>query len=125
MGRPRLPQPIAEVTAAAIKNPQRFRDRKEPETGPLGAPPAHLPMAVQECWNLFARELPWLTDADRAIVEGASHLRHRMMSDPECPVAVFTQLRLIMQALGGTPTTRTKIGAGDEDGDDPADQFFN
>lgn len=125
MSRPRLPQAVAEATGAAMKNPQRFRDRKQPESKPLGKPSKLLTGDECSFWDSFRAEMPWLTEADRTVVETAAKLRCRVMTDPECPIAAITQLRLCLQAMGGTPTTRTKVGAPDEDDDDPADQYFN
>jgi hypothetical protein len=76
-------------------------------------------------WDGFKREMPWLAEGDRALVEMAARLRGRMIKDPEMGVNALAQLRLCLQAMGGTPADRSKVGAPDDDATDPADEFFN
>lgn len=125
MPRPRTPKPVAEASGAAAKNPQRFRERSEPKVSALGDPPDFFNETECAAWLGFKKEMPWLAESDRAIVEIAARLRGRLISDPEMGVNALAQLRLCLSSMGGTPADRSKVSAPDEDDDDPADQFFN
>lgn len=123
-GRPRLPNSVAESSGAAIKDPQRFRDRASPAVSPLGKAPSHLSGPAKKAWDMLASEIPWLSSADRVVVEAAAHLRARMMTEPDCPVNVFAQLRLCMSSLGATPVDRSKITV-DDDGQEDGESYLN
>jgi hypothetical protein len=126
MPKPRLASAVAKATGAADKNPQRFRDRKEPKVAALGEPPEWMVCENElSAWHGFKQEMPWLAESDRTLVEVAARLRGRMIRDPDMGVNALAQLRLCLQAMGGTPSDRSKVGAPDEESDDPADQFFN
>lgn len=125
MAKPRLPAAVAKATGAAVKNPQRFRDRKAPKVEPLGPAPSGFSAAQKKAWDAFAGEMPWLGKSDRVLVETASRLRARMQSDPDFPIGGYAQLRMCLSAMGGTPTDRTKVSApaDDDDHHDPASEF--
>lgn len=74
---------------------------------------------------MFASEMPWLARSDRTLVEVASKLRARMMTDPEMGVNALAQLRLCLSAMGGTPADRSKVSAPDDEDEDPAAEFLN
>lgn len=123
-GRPRLPQSVAESSAAVIKDPQRFKDRAKPDVAPIGKAPAHLSKAVRKAWDMIVSEIPWLAEADRAVVEAAAYLRSRLMTEPDCPVNVIAQLRLCMSSLGATPVDRTKVAVAD-DAEEDGEHYLN
>ena len=75
--------------------------------------------------NLIRREVPWLTETDRALVEIASYLRARIMAGEEVGVGAINQLRMCAAQMGATPADRSKIAVPAEPDDDPADRFFN
>lgn len=125
MPRPRTPNAVADVTGASDKNPGRFKDRANPDVGPLGLPPAHLSEEAIEAWILFAGEMPWLAASDRGIVEIAAVLRARLKCDPDMGVNAMAQYRLCLSAMGGDPSSRSKVSVPDEESDDPAAEFFN
>ena len=126
MPRPRTPRAVADATGAADKNPQRFRARSEPKVASLGDYPEWMLCKYERsAWEGFKREMPWLAESDRSVVEIAARLRGRLIKDPDMGVNALAQLRLCLQAMGGTPSDRSKVGAPDEESDDPADQFFN
>ncbi|MGV6875915.1 hypothetical protein ACUSIJ_24925 [Pseudochelatococcus sp. B33] len=125
-GRPRTPVAVAKVIGADKKNPGRHASRANPKVGPLGRPPTRLNEVEREAWNLFADEMPWLAKSDRALVETASRLRARMMTDPNMGVNALAQLRMCITEMGGGPASRSKVSAPDDDGaDDPASEFLN
>jgi len=124
-GRPRLPEAVAKATGAAAKNPQRFRERKEPKVAKLGPPPARLSEAEAEAWNTLADEIPWLSASDRQVVSIAARLIARFNAD-DLTIGGMTELRQIMTQLGATPAARSKVHAPDDkDDDDPAADFLN
>ena len=116
MARNRLPVSVARSSGADLKNPKRFRGRADPKVDVLGPPPAHLDAAQAQAWRALAAEIPWLRASDRALVEIATRLRVRI-TEPDCPVTVFAQLRLCMSSLGATPVDRSRIALAAEDED--------
>lgn len=126
MARQMVPLAKAKLTGVAAKNPQRFRDRSEPESGPLGSPPAFLTKDQKRAWRDFTKEWGWLTESDRAALVPLCVLRAKIESGEDVPVSAFTEYRLQISAFGGTPTTKTKVfqTKSDED-DDPFAEFVN
>lgn len=110
MARPRIPLAKAEMTGALAKNPQRFRDRSEPPTQPLGKAPSFLSKEERRSWDSFAKEWPWLTEGDRGALIALCQMR-AMIEDPvtEKTAALYTAYRLMIGEFGGTPTTRSKV----------------
>lgn len=124
MPRARTPTSRALVTGAAAKNPKRFRDRVEPKAaGAIGDPPATLPASAKKAWALFVGEIPWLTASDRMALEMASVIRGKMIAREELDWAAFKELRLLLQQMGATPATRTKVSVADDE-EDPDDALF-
>ena len=125
-GRPRTPLAAAKATGADAKNPQRYRDRKEPKVAAIGEPPKYLPDDVKAEWDHLVSEIPWLARSDRTIVESAARLRALQVSG-DLPPSLYSELRQTLNALGATPAARSKVAApNDEDEtDDPAAEFIN
>jgi hypothetical protein len=121
MPRPRLPAAKAAVTGAALKDPQRHRDRTEPSSSPIGKPSLHLDEFAKQAFEAFKREIPWLMESDRALIEVASSLRGRMIEDAAgVGVSALQALSAVLSKLGATPTDRSKISvpADEEEKDD-------
>jgi hypothetical protein len=76
-------------------------------------------------WNQFRREVPWLMESDRALVEIASYLRARLMAGEDVGAGAMNQLRMCAAQMGATPADRSKVAVPAEPDDDPADRFFN
>lgn len=123
MARPRTPLAKAIATGEAQRRPGRFRSRREPKVSPLGKPSEHLDEQERAYWKAFKRELPWLMESDRCLVEITCMLRAMVEKDPE--VKAIAQLRLCLSSMGATPTARTKIEVPAEDDDDPAEAYLN
>jgi phage terminase small subunit len=125
-GRPRLPDAVAKVSGAAVKNPQRFTDRKPPKSKPLGQPPVDLDEAAVTAWLTFAEELPWLEYADRTTLELASRLTAIMRTDfISMTGAQIGHLRVCLTEMGATPAARSKIKAvPDDTEDDPTAKYL-
>ena len=125
MARPRLPVEVASVTGADKRSPGRFKGRVEPVVKSLGPAPKTFDDAQVEIWNEFNADFPWLGRSDRRLVGLAVRLQTMIDVNPECPVAVIAQMRMLLSAMGGTPVDRSKVSAQDEESTDPADAFIN
>lgn len=128
MARPQTPLAKAALTGADKKDPQRYRDRKEPKTSGrnLGKPPAYLPVTAKKAWATFADELPWLTYEDRGAVEIVSLMRAQIMDGlpADMPASFFGNYRMALSSLGATPVDRSKVyQAPEEQEDDPFAAF--
>ena len=128
MPRTRLPVAAAKVTGAAAKNPQRHRGRKAAKGGELGKPSAWLklhPGAIK-AYAAFKRELPWLKESHRAIVEIASQLRGRQITPGEIlGLPGMQELRRCLAVLGATPADESKVAQADGDEEDPEEALFS
>ena len=125
MANHRLPAMKAEVSGAAIKNPQRHKDRKSPRgTRPLGEPYKAMTPGQQAAWQEFRDELPWLNSSHRALLQLACVLRARLNEDPDMGVNALSAYSSILSKLAATPVDETKVGVPDGEDEDPADRFF-
>lgn len=126
MPRPRLPEAKAQLSGAILKHPERFKDRKEPPAGgPLGAASTYLDESEQTAWEAYRREIPWLRESDRSIVEIACSVRGRMIAGEKVGVSALNVLRSCLSQLGATPTDRSKVVQLDEKRTDPTEEFFD
>lgn len=123
MAKNRIPTKKAEVSGAAIKHPERFRDRQEPTgTRPLGEPYPLMTDKQKECWKELADELPWLNSSHRMIVRVACFLTARIDSG-DMGVQATQALSAVLSKLGATPVDSSKVNySPSEDG--PIDEFF-
>lgn len=125
MANPRTPTARAKTTGRTENNPGRFNSRKEPSSVPLGKPSRGLNETQRECWESFKREMPWLMESDRGLVETASVLRARLWNNHDLGVQALAQLRMCLSAMGGTPADRSRVSAPEDESDDPAAEFVN
>lgn len=124
MANPRLPTLRAEVSGAALKDPQRHRPRKGPKARPLGEPFVRMTEAQKEAWDQFRDELPWLNGGHRALLEAACHIRARLAGGDEVGINVLQTYSSILSKLAATPVDETKVNHGDDSEEDPTDRFF-
>jgi len=125
MARPRTPTAKAELTGAKAKDPQRFRDRSDPERVEIGKPPVHLNELEKKAWAEFLFEWPWVQRSDRSSLASLCVMRVRMETQKEdLKAADFKEYRMQVSAFGGNPTTVSKIymPKGDEE-INPFDEF--
>jgi hypothetical protein len=122
MPKPRQPLARAFITGDAIKNPKRYRGRSNPTVVPLGRPSPHLDATARLCFEAFKRELPWLAESDRALVECAADLRSVLLDGYFC-LQTINALRLCLSAMGATPGDRTKIAVPDGPAPDPSQMW--
>ena len=125
MPRMRTPLAKAEANGAVANNPSRYRNRKEPDTRPLGKPSRGLTKKQVEAWEAFKRESGWLAECDRSLVETACQLRVRVLARN----ATNDDMRLlvsILSRLGMTPVDRQRVLVIDNAGQKTAaDEFLN
>lgn len=127
MGRSKTPIEKAKLTGADRNHPERFRDRQDVDGGPaIGKPPAYFDAKARAAWARFKRELPWLVESDRAMVELASLTRALIEADPaQASAAMVKEHRQQLASLGATPVTRSNVAPpfkGNDD-DDPFAAF--
>lgn len=123
MPRPQTPLAKAALTGADKNHPERFRARKQPElsgNGP-GKPPSYLPAKAKTAWSTFVKELGWLVQEDRPLLEAAALARAQIMDcTTDLPASFFGNYRLLLSSLGATPVDRAKVSQKSaEDEDDP------
>jgi hypothetical protein len=82
MARARTPVAKAKATAADVKNPGGTRAGRRRRRGALGGPSMWLGPFGKRAFQAFKRELPWLKESHRVLVELASSYRGRLL-DPE------------------------------------------
>lgn len=119
----RLPAAKAAVTGAALKDPQRHRPRTDPQTRPLGDPTAFLNEHGREAWEGFKRELPWLMESDRAVIEVCAQVRGLLLSGEDVGVTKLSMYQSMLSKLGATPADRTKVSGGGDD--EEGNEFFD
>jgi hypothetical protein len=127
MPRPRIPVKVAKVTGAAAKNPKRHASRAAPKGVPMlgKASPWLDPWGVR-AFEAFRRELPWLKESHRLLVEIAAHLRGRLMNPEEIlGLAGMQELRRCLAQLGATPADESKVTLPDAGDQDPDDHLFH
>lgn len=118
----RTPVLKAVVTGSADRNPGRFSGRKEPDAPALGEPSEFLDTNGIAAWESFRRELPWLAESDRALVEIAASVRGRLIAGEDVGVTSLSMLQSILSKMGASPADRSKVSAPDENPDE--DEFF-
>ena len=131
MARPRVPKAKAKVTGQADKHAaDRFNERNEPQgLAPIGDPPDFFDDNQCKIWNQFKRELFWLNESHRGILEIASVIRARLHypkpGDEEVGVQKLNLLRQCLGQMGATPADASKVTIPDGEGEkDPADKYF-
>lgn len=125
MPAPRIPAAKAKITGADVAHPGRHKARKEPKAEGLGKPSSFLDEFGVKAWEGFKRELPWLAESDRALVEIASSVRGRLLAGEDVGITALSMLQSILSKMGGSPADRTKVTHGGEEEADPADKFFS
>ncbi|UXN61566.1 hypothetical protein [Phyllobacterium zundukense] len=123
MAPPRKPLAAARLSGAIAKNPQRYRNRTEPNVAEgLGSPPFWLNKPQSEAWHDMANRLPWLNRSHRCIVALAAHLQASMQAGT-LGVPGMQLLRQVLGQLGATPVSAGKISWSPEAADPDEDLF--
>lgn len=120
----------ARLTGALAKDPQRYRDRKEPPVSgrPLGPAPKHLKGNAQAVWQEMAGALGWLQHEDRAALEVAAvaigQIRDTLAAGEPCAASLLSAANSALGRLGASPADRSKVSAApSEPQDDPFARF--
>jgi len=124
-GRPRTPTLKAQITGAAEKDPQRYKDRKSSKKARgIGKP--YQSMTEEECavWKEFVAELPWLNSTHRKILRLTCKLHVDLYMRDAPPVAMYNAYATRLGQLGATPVDDSRITLTEDDAEDPADRFF-
>lgn len=88
MAKPRTPTKKAKVSGATLKDPARFKDRKDPANpSPIGAPYKGMTPAQVKVWKECAGNMPWLNASHRLLLRQVSMLAARMETDAEVGVS--------------------------------------
>lgn len=131
MARPRKPTETLEAKGAFIHDPQRKRE-DAPTRGPLGNPPASLPVEMHATWNEIAMDAPInvLRQADRHMFEMLVFLqytfRQHMAGVAKWNGRQAALLVNLYTRCGMTPSDRSKVhGSAPDTEVDPADKYFN
>lgn len=83
-----------------------------------------MPEDQAEAWRQFARELPWLNESHRALMEITVTIRARVISGQDVGIQALNLLRLCLGQLGATPVDASKITVPDDGEEDPDEEFF-
>lgn len=119
MAKPRIPRAKAALEARDKKNPQRFKNRKEPHCADvLGDPPDWMGGEQRLAWRTFQKEIPWLNASHRGVVEIATIIRARLMAGEECGVQALNLLRQCLGQMGATPSDASKVTLPEDDDED-------
>jgi hypothetical protein len=119
VARPRIPRAKAAVEARDKINAGRFKNRKEPRSpGELGDPPEWMGGEQRAAWRIFQREIPWLTESHRGLVEIATIIRARLASGEEVGVQALNLLRQCLGQMGATPSDASKVTLPEDDEED-------
>jgi hypothetical protein len=118
---------VLEQKGAFLHDPKR--KRKDPPTkGPLGDPPASLPIEMHATWVELAEDAPIgvPTRADRAMFEDMVRLKYERRHGTKWTMAQQGQLTRLYSLCGMTPSDRSKVNAAEADAPaDPAEKYFN
>ena len=123
MPRARTPTSKAKVTGATVKNPQRFKGRGKGTKGKLGATSSFLSVAGQAAWEAFKKELPWLTEGHRAILEVCAMVRGDLIAGAPVGVSRLQMYQSMLSKLGATPADESKIRISEDDEEEKDDIF--
>ncbi len=101
---------MLEMRGSFAKDPQRRKAREhEPEVSrSLGDPPTTLNESEQARWHEMADWAPWLTIADRTVVEQTCQL-WMLMRDRKATSADMKSLSMNLSKLGMTPSDRSRV----------------
>lgn len=107
MPAPRKPTSVLEASGAFKHDPQRRRPH-EPDSGPLGEPPAHLSEAVRVIWLEMAA-FPVFQRSDRTFLEVLATLMHEFRTNPQMTSAKSQILLTMLSRCGMSPADRSRV----------------
>lgn len=116
-----------ELNAEMTRNPSRFAPSmnvKSTRVEMLGDPPQYLQLQEASCWEQYRKEMPWLRASDATIVEMASKLRAKLISN-DLDVKEFAALRSLVVQLNGTTLSRERMPLVKDDEEKDSDGMFD
>ncbi len=141
-GRPQISLAVAQAKGAIVHNPERFEGRIDTQAnlelvpiGPISPDLADDPRLVV-VWSSIVREVKWLRESDRQLVEVCCLLREDLLSSvprvrdpveftvkgkmvPRLNFEAINMLLRVLSCMGATPTTVGKVFTGAKtDGDE-------
>ena len=125
MARPRTPLMKTQVSGAAAKKPQRFRNRKAPRLRPLGEPYVSMTEGERAAWEDFRRDIPWLTAPHRQLLRLACIYAAKLNAGEELGVSAARTFMSLLTKMGATPADETRVNHGDDGEEDDTDRFFS
>lgn len=124
-GAPRAPLAKLKASGTLDKNPSKYRDRKEPQSRPIGKPSRCLKKREVEAWHAFMHEAPWLREGDRRLLEMACVLTARFWSG-KATNDDMRFLTTLLSKMGMTPTDRSRVLIADSGkSQDAGESFFD
>ncbi|WP_156367316.1 hypothetical protein [Novosphingobium sp. KN65.2] len=111
------------MTGADRKNPGRHAGRNDPTSPLLGEPSRHLTAKQKKAWRLFKDELPWLMEADRAMLDLAATFRAQLTEMHGLSINNAQIYSAILSKLAATPVDRSRAPSFPSDGGH--DEFFD
>lgn len=129
MANRKKPHALAQITGAAMKNPQRYRD-SDPGASlpPLGEPPAWLPEGdaskAQTAWREISGLAPWLNRSHRGLTAIAATVLGRIIAGKDVGVQALNLLRQCLGSMGLTPADAHRVAMPAAVTVDPASQYF-
>lgn len=120
------PNPLIQMSnGSEVKGARR---RYVAQVKKLGPPRNSLTKPQLLQWNLFVRELPWLAESDRAVLEMACALRAEFVEkEGDMHNSRLNLLRQVLACLGADPVDRNRIAimpSDDEDEAKPRKSYF-
>jgi len=122
----------ARLTGADKQNPQRYRNRSEPNSSgqPVGDPHAYMTKTSKDVWRDLAGNLGWLECEDRLALEVASvaigQIRDLVNANELVPSSLLSAANTAVGKLGATPTDRQKVMIPAKETEyNPFDQFMD
>lgn len=116
----------AKASGAALKNPQRFRNRKGlGKTKPLGDPYSGMSEVERRYWRDLAGNMPWLHSNHRVLLRMTCQFAARLEKGDGIGENAAKVLSSLLSKLGATPVDETKVNHGDSgETPDPSEEFF-
>ena len=105
------PRAKAEITGAAAKNPARHRSTPLLEGASLGEPSDFLDTEAQAAWVQFKREVPWLRESHRAVMEILCHIRGQLFRGEALKSTDVKSYMGALGKIGATPSDEGKVAA--------------
>lgn len=114
----------AIVSGAALKHPERYRDRTAPVGMlPIGGPYEAMTEPQRAIWAECKANMPWLHAGHRLLLRVVCVLAVKS-TEPDAKAATLGALSTALSKLGATPSDESKINHAPADDDAPEEHYF-